>query len=449
VVRLFSARTLFVLSGLFIVYATSIPWDFAHAPSLRTVQWIPLWDPERGRPPSISDLVQNVVLFLPFGFFGALALDPVKARGLLRGPMLMAAIGLSLSTFVETLQTMSVSRTPSTSDITTNTFGTLLGAVAAFIYRERFEERFDRVLGETMRRQPGLIVFASFLLAIAFGALSPFIPSLDVSDLRANVRQLLDHPWGPKPLPELITDLLLFTAFATVTACELPFAIARQRRPPFSSGRVTGLQAAAFATLFVAAFALLLEIAQLFIIDHVAGLEDVAVAAVAAVVGSVLALVVFRMEVRPAMNLGAMTMRAPTLVFGFAVLAPAVRALEPFRLAPIEDKISAIGLGNFVPFWPLFRNVNLSTFRNVFEAAMFYVPLGYALTARHRSPAACFAIAFVLADVLEVLQIPIEGRTFDITEGIYAGTAALAGAFALQRLRVRAAASAPIEPGRK
>jgi glycopeptide antibiotics resistance protein len=437
---LFSARTIFILSGLFILYATSIPWDFAHPPSLDHVQWIPLWDPERGRPPSLSDLVQNVILFLPFGFFGALGLRRIRDSGLIAGTLMMGAIGFSLSAFVELLQTMSVTRTPSASDVVTNTAGTLIGAFGAFIYSERLEDRIDRAIDETLKLQPGLIVLFAFTVAIVLGALSPFIPSLDVSDLRANLRRLVDHPWGPKASRELIGDLLLFTALAFVTACELPFAIARYKKPPFLSGRVSGWTAALFSAVFVTSLALALEVAQLFIIDHVAGLQDAVVASIGAVLGSSIAYALYRGEIRPAMNLGAMSNRAPLLIFGFAILAPAIRALEPFRLAPLDEKLGQIGLGNFVPFWPLFKNVNLATFRNVFEAAMFYVPLGWALTARHRSPALCFVIAFALADALEVLQIPIEGRTFDITEGIYAGTAALAGAFALTRLRVRGTA---------
>jgi glycopeptide antibiotics resistance protein len=420
--RLFRARTLFILSALFIVYATSIPWDFEHAPSFERVQWIPLWDPERGRPPSISDLVQNVVLFLPFGFFGVLAFDRIKKGGAIRGTVLIALLGCALSTSVEALQTMSVTRTPSTSDIFTNTTGALFGAIAAFVYVGRLEARIARTIAATLAVQPGLLILVAYAAAVTLGGLAPFIPTLDVSDLRANMRQLLDHPWGEKPFGALVSDGVLFAALAFIATFELPTAL-----------RIKKVQAPV-AFLAVSALAVVIEIAQLFIIDHSPGVQDAAVAIAAAAIGSLLAAIVSKGKPEPERALGDLTRRWPVLVLAFAVIAPACRALSPFVLAPLDQKLAEISVWNFLPFWPLFRNVNLSTFRNVFEAAMYYVPLGYALFALKKRPLWAFVLAFLLADTLEVLQIPIEGRTFDITEGIYAGFAAVFGAYALLAL---------------
>jgi glycopeptide antibiotics resistance protein len=119
------------------------------------------------------------------------------------------------------------------------------------------------------------------------------------------------------------------------------------------------------------------------------------------------------------------------------VLAPALRALSPFDFISPSEKLSDFNVWQFVPFWAFFRNINLSTFRNVFEAAVYYVPIGYALVAMGRRPTTAFLAALVLAEVLEVLQIGVAGRTFDITEGIYAGTGALLGAYVLAQLHER------------
>jgi len=133
--------------------------------------------------------------------------------------------------------------------------------------------------------------------------------------------------------------------------------------------------------------------------------------------------------------------RAPALALGFAVLAPALRALAPFDLVAPGEKLADFDLWQLVPFWALFRNINPGTFRNVFEAAAHYVPMGYVLAALGRRPMTGFAWALVLAVALEVLQIGIAGRTFDITEGLYAGAGALIGAWVLDRLRHRDAAA--------
>ncbi|MFB3065661.1 MAG: hypothetical protein ACE10D_04010 [Planctomycetota bacterium] len=44
-------------------------------------------------------------------------------------------------------------------------------------------------------------------------------------------------------------------------------------------------------------------------------------------------------------------------------------------------------------------------------------------------------MSLLVAEMLEVLQIPVVGRVFDVTEGIYAGFMGLVGAWAVTRLR--------------
>jgi len=232
---LFSARTLFILSGLFIFYATTIPWDFSHAPALDAVSWIPMWDSRRGRPPSISDLVQNVVLFVPFGFFGALSLASLRRRGPILAVAAIGLLGLLLSTVVEGLQTMSVLRSPSVSDLMTNFIGALAGAAIAMAYAARVEAGFGGPLARLARERPGLLLWLVFVVVVSAGALAPFVPSLDVGLLRASVRRLLDHPWGPKPLAALVSDALAFGAVAFLGTRELLPWLA-SRRPEATTG---------------------------------------------------------------------------------------------------------------------------------------------------------------------------------------------------------------------
>lgn len=436
---LFSARTLFLLSGLFIFYATTIPWDFSHAPALDAVSWLPFWDARRGRPPSLSDLVQNVVLFVPFGFFGALALTSLRRRGPVVGAFLIGLLGLALSAFVEGLQTMSVLRSPSASDLVTNFLGALVGAACAWAYTLRLKAGLDDTLARMTRERPGLLLWLVAVLAVTAGALAPFVPSLDVSDLRANVRGLLDHPWGPKPPMALLGDALAFGAVAFLGTGELlPWLASRRRRggEGASASRAAGVMVAVLVTV---ALALGLEVVQLFIVGHSPGVQDAAAGAAGALAGALIAAASARGPLRPARALGEFCARAPVLAVGFAALVPALRALSPFELVSPGEKLADFDPWQLVPFWAFFRNINPSTLDNVFEAAAHYVPIGYVLAALGRRAATGFACAMVLAVALEVLQIGIAGRTFDITEGLYAGAGAIVGAWALDRLRHRGA----------
>jgi glycopeptide antibiotics resistance protein len=434
---LFSARTLVVLSGLFILYATTIPWDFSHGPSLDHVSWNPFWDSHRGRPPSIPDLVQNVVLFVPFGFFAALAYPSLQRRAQLASIVLVGLAGLSLSLFVEGLQTMSYERSPAASDLATNFAGTLVGAAIAFAYSDRFSTRLEAWLTDLVRERPGLLLYLAAVAAVAAGALAPFVPSLDVGNLRANLRQLLDHTWGPKPIGALVGDALAFGAVAFFAVPQAPLFFSRRLGQGRDGGTISRTAAVAAGVITTGALAIALEFAQLVMVGHSPGVQDAVAGIAGALVGASVAAFSEHGPLRPARPLGDFCARAPALAISFAILVPAVRALSPFQLVAPEDTLAAFSLWQLVPFWAFFRNINPGTVANVFEAALHYLPLGYVLVALRQRPALVFACAFALAEVLEVLQIGIAGRTLDITEGIYAGAGALVGAWAFERLRER------------
>lgn len=430
--KLFHPTTWFVLTALFIAYATTIPWDYTQPPSLDGVHWVPGWDSARNRIWSIPDMVQNVVLFGPFGLFAYLGLGFVRRRGPVFGALLAGLLGLLLSISVELLQTMSASRSPAATDLATNFTGALGGGIAAALWERTLAARFHQRLTALVRSRPGLLIFGLYLAAIVLGGLAPFIPTLDVGMLRHQVRLFLDNPWGNKPFGALLADALLFGALTFLAARELPGLLGRDNMG--RAGRV--IVAITFTTLL----ALGLEAAQLVIIGHSPGLQDTVVGIAAAFLAGVLALAVAKDQLHGAKALGELTRTRPALVFGFAILAPTLRALQPLQFRPLGEALDAIDGWQFVPFWALFRNINLSTFRNVFEAAAIYLPLGYALHALGKPARFGFLACLILAEVLEVLQIPVIDRVYDITEGLYAGLMGLFGAWALTRLEEEAQA---------
>lgn len=418
---------------MFIVYATSVPFDFSHAPTLAHAELIPFWDPVRGRLHSIPDIVQNVALFLPYGFLAVLSASGLRAGSAVRAVLMTALLGLALSTAVELIQTMSDLRQTSATDLATNTLGAGAGALAARVFGDHLSGRLHRLTVAMLRTQPGSVVLALLALATFATLLAPFVPSLDVGLLRAKVRALLDHPWGTKAAGALPFDVLVFLGTAFAATFELPAILARALG---REARATpALVAAAIGAAAVSSWALVLESAQLPLVHHNPGLREVIANVLGAILGAGIALgLLGKSDARPGQSLGAWTRRWPALVLAFAIAVPLVRALAPFELAPLDQALAKIDAGSFLPFWTLFRHLTFSTFTNVFEAACTYVPLGWALTVLGRRPAVIFAWAAGLAVALELLQIPIAGRTFDPTEGILAASGALVGAWLYQRL---------------
>ena len=106
-----------------IVCVTTLPWkNFAGHPHWDHVRWIPFQD----HPLALFDIVANVLLFVPFGYFLVRAL-PRRSRAWARTLALAAALSAS----VECFQVYSHHRMPSTTDILTNVLGAGLGLLLA------------------------------------------------------------------------------------------------------------------------------------------------------------------------------------------------------------------------------------------------------------------------------------------------------------------------------
>jgi glycopeptide antibiotics resistance protein len=424
--RIFTPRALLVVSALFILYATTIPWDFAPPPDLRRIDWTPFWDEARQRIPSLTDFVQNIVLFVPFGFFGWLSFARARRRGWLLGSLMVGLAGLALSFPVEFLQTMSASRTASSTDLVTNFSGAFGGAVLGAIFTRRMLPRLRVTVPKILREQPGILVTSALAGAIAWGTLEPFLPTLDVSTLKASVKALLRDPWGPKAWPLLMGDALLYAALAVSAAMELPTAIARRKNRP----QPDALSSALIGFLFAAGLAIALECVQVMFRDHRPSVQDAFAGVTGAALGTAIA---YRWPPRPATALGDLARRRRGACLAFALLLPALSVLSPFEFEPWGDALAGVGPQSFVPFAPLFVNVNIWTFFNVFEAAAIFLPLGYILAAWRLPPLRSAILCFVYAELLEFAQIAVVGRTYDVTVGLYAASMGLLGAWIIER----------------
>jgi glycopeptide antibiotics resistance protein len=104
-----------------IILAFTMPWSSYVGHSHWTlVRWIPFYD----HPLVLSDVLGNVVLFVPYGFFLARAL-PRSSRKRVWVITLLTAV--TLSTSVEFVQVYSHDRIASTTDIGSDLLGAIFG----------------------------------------------------------------------------------------------------------------------------------------------------------------------------------------------------------------------------------------------------------------------------------------------------------------------------------
>lgn len=181
-------RSLLIGYACLIIYVSLYPFTGWHA----AINGWWSFDPSVYRHISRSDVLANVLLYLPFGFLFALR------RGLRALPLiLVAAFAISLG--VETTQACIPGRVSSALDLGTNVIGAALGAVAATSLR------WPGFVGGRFlmaRVQTDRIAWLGVAALVAWTSaqLIPFVPSIDVSTLRHGLRLLWYALHGTQPI---------------------------------------------------------------------------------------------------------------------------------------------------------------------------------------------------------------------------------------------------------
>jgi len=332
---------LWLASTLFILYGATVPFQFTTdrnfvREKLSHVALNPLIDPDTGRRVSIPDAAQNILLYVPFGLFGYLAL-----AGRVRSPVgcvaLVTTAAALLSAASETMQLFTIDRTSSTSDFTANTFGALGAAAAAqTVASAARASRLTARIMEPAAFYPMMIA----TIVVCLAAWAPFDVTLEVGNLKTKLHAVRADPW------QLATDGLegiefiryvLFAVAATSWLRQLGTTA------PAAVGAMIGV---------IAAFGL--EASQLAIESRVPGLSDALVHSSGAIVGS--ALVAWAPRRRPAVFWLVLLLLA-TFVAGIAGIA---------RGASIQS-FTATAPGALFPV------------RRVVELLLMYFPIGFAL----------------------------------------------------------------------
>jgi VanZ family protein len=120
-------------------------------------------------PTSFGDLVANILLYMPLGFFGVLSLDCGAAKRL----ALVTLFGLALCTCVELTQFYDEGRIDNFSDIYLNTLGAALGGASGLL--------FSTNIRWPLLREASTQPFPLLLLAAMLGErLYPYVPTIDL-----------------------------------------------------------------------------------------------------------------------------------------------------------------------------------------------------------------------------------------------------------------------------
>jgi glycopeptide antibiotics resistance protein len=403
-----TARLLWALFSLFVLYGTTFPFRFdiggweGFLRETGRINWRPLGGTADNL--LISDIVQNILLFVPFGFLGYFSLV-YKSSWARKAAIVL--LGMSVSAAVEFLQIFSPVRYPALSDVVFNTTGTACGLLMAMAFKRSVLGIKNRPQFRRFLDAPSAYPACVFLILVVAGCWEPFDFSLDLGGAIEHLKPLIRHPFEFRNPDD---DLMSFIRFllASLFACRL-FADAGFRAPAFCGAALLG------------ALGVGLELSQTFIQSRGPETQDAAMAILGSAAGGI-AYFFPGFHRRPRI----WTLAGAAMVF----LSAAARAWSPFHLSAHWSGF------NWVLFRTYYEHTTFQALGNFIENAMLFFPLGYLLAYFHpraRMAAAGALLSGGLAIAVEMGQGFVPGRYADITDVLGAVLGGFAGALALTR----------------
>ncbi len=310
-------RILIFLCGIYallILYSSLLPYDFQWGQenaSGRLDSALDYW-PVGTIQPSRTDMISNVLAYLPLGFLAvtAGALGGRRRPGIAMLAVLPAALAVSLT--VEALQLLSPSRVPSIADVAMNVGGAAIGGALAALFGRRLWLGLAGGARRWRGDRPVALVAVTLMVLLAADAVYPFRPTLDISTVWGNVKAStlslstgLDlHPWHHW----LVRRVAVYAALSALLAG----AQAGSRRPQRLAGAVA-------ATAFAAG----IEVLKLLVVSRSFNLANVAAAGCGALVGLALGAMLAGLPVRGQIGL------AKRAILAYLIYA----AWQPFVLS--------------------------------------------------------------------------------------------------------------------
>jgi glycopeptide antibiotics resistance protein len=180
---------LLVFTVLFMLYASLYPFDFSLA-HLRSLGRADLMRSLTWRRPPRTDLVANLLFYLPFG---ALVISLAPHRwGALRRVSFTLGTGTALSVAIECVQAASITRDASITDVTLNGLSTGIAALLALGARGL---GLQPALPELRTSRPDVVAVIVIALWIASHA-APFMPTAQFVWYFTHPYRALDWHWS-------------------------------------------------------------------------------------------------------------------------------------------------------------------------------------------------------------------------------------------------------------
>ncbi len=423
-------KLLTILTTILILYNTLIPfkpylelWKIVR--QIHRIEWVPFIVDGRFNP--LTDLVGNVLLFMPFGFFLTLYFIYTNRKHLTGRIVLL---GMLFSMSIEILQIGFRYRTPSTTDVIMNTLGTAIGVLGAKIYVKYLAVRTKIFLENILRNEPITLILLLIIAVQFFGSALPFNVTITVSDLKKAVAYTNIQPFGMKPLGLLLgahiknperfvfswTDFMANVIFYAIYGYLVFYAYFQYWRSQ-SYGK---LLLFALAVLYFPA----LEITQFFIKSRFSDINDVISGYGGLIIGGLLFALVKKDEwFTHNTRIEIKHFYVPLLLYLFYVF---YKSYNPFNFTLDAQALELnFRIRYLVPFYAYYKVTSLWNIYDLLESLFMLMPagflLGYFLSEKYsfnKIEKVAIISGIVWGSVLEAGQLFLPSRTGEITDVI-------------------------------
>jgi glycopeptide antibiotics resistance protein len=417
----------------FVVYGSLVPLDF------HPLSWDQAWEMfqhirllnvgAQGR----ADWVANGVLYVPVGFLSVTLFTRFKTHRTLA----LAFIGSLLFSFtlavtVEFAQLFFPPRTVSVNDVIAEFLGSILGA----LFAARWSDRFRSFLSTLMGNPDRLVAHLLKAYAIGYVAFSLFPYDFLVSGSELELK-LHSDGWGWLAATGSMHGgiaLTLAKLFAEALAV-VPLGLLLCQ---LTTGR--RLCSPTRALLSGAVLGLIIEIAQFFIVSGISQGLSVLTRATGMSLGALL----WRHRTRlhpPRLASGIRRFSLPVSILYLIALA-AVNGWFEHRWTGLYSAMNAFNEIHFLPFYYHYYTTEQAALLSLTAVCLMYAPIGILTWASWNPPGLAMLMATLIAGSMETSKLFLESLHPDPTNLLIAGFAAWATAKLAKRLASAPAMSA-------
>jgi glycopeptide antibiotics resistance protein len=356
---------LFVLSALLVLYGTLYPFTLAPT-ELSDI--LPRFLESIDRRPGRGDVLSNVILFLPCGFFGMQSLFQHAPR--ISRLMVICMLGAAFSFFIESTQTFIVGRDTSVFDLVLNTFGTLVGACAGWV-------DWNKQLADGIKSHRPPSLFPVLLIGAWLGLrLYPYVPTIDFQHVKDAIKPLLT---GVISSADVLRHFVFCLVIGRLLQAVLTPRLALLAMPALALGAIA---------------------AKAFLMTRVMNLSEV--------IGAIAAIVLwFTVLARHRLRTGILAVLLAVQVAAQGVL--------PFNL--VASTPSQFSFAPFKGFESGSMAINLQSF---LEKIFLYGSLIWLMVQSKMRLGVAVAISVVLLTAIELVQTRLVGRVSEITDPLLA-----------------------------